>query len=393
MKSPKKDTVIDALESMFTIQRWNFMPRIETWVEAENAAYVAHVAYAIGRASNWDKYKLECVVLRSLLKSLNKYYLTDISLDVVDKIKKDNADNWKELIDNVARGTAQLFPRKISNDILIFLEYSPKYENHIKGKLTQQDDHDIENLVKFSQRLVAKEECETNSKVYSEQYKDIIEKIESRMDRIPNCSEYKKIYERHQKYFLTIKNLKYLRRWNRINRIISTNVLGHTFVVSFLAIILSLQSLRSEDKFNNSENPLYEVVLRSLFHDVPESLTGDIITPVKKRINQEMNDILNKVEADLKESFIKSAPTGVKEDIENYDLLTEISNEKIYSVESMVKDCDRLSAVLECLYEKASGIIKPEIEFAYEEFLQELAKSEWTSVLHFLQIIKESLSK
>ncbi|MGA9108898.1 MAG: hypothetical protein ACLPSL_05660 [Smithella sp.] len=42
-----KDTLVDAITSLFMIQRWNFLPRVETWVEAENVAYSAHIGFAL----------------------------------------------------------------------------------------------------------------------------------------------------------------------------------------------------------------------------------------------------------------------------------------------------------------------------------------------------------
>ena len=381
-----KDSVISALESMFTIQRWNFLPRIETWVEAENAAYVTHVAYAIGRATGLTQEQLECLVLRALLKSLNKHYMTDISLDVRDRLKEKNSKAWTDLINGTAKRTASIFPRKISRDITIFLTSSPSYED----KYAQIKDHDkniIENLVKCSQLLVARQECEINSTIYRADYEPIIRSISSRMDRIEMAGEYKIVWSEHTPYFTTIKNLKYLRRWNRINRIVSSNVLGHTFLVSFLAIILSMLAI---DEIKNGDHFIYKVVLRSLFHDVPESLTGDIITPVKSEIEKYAPKILEDVEKELQDKFVKSAPSGVKMDIEHYELLKEIDNKSIFSFTSMTKDCDRLAAVLECHYEKASGISTHEIDSAYENYLQELAKSEWTSVKDFIRIVKDT---
>ena len=208
------------------------------------------------------------------------------------------------------------------------------------------------------------------------------------MKKIEKAKDYENVWNTHPKYFMAIKNLKYLRRWNRINRIVSSNVLGHTFLVSFLAIILSMLSI---GEMKETNRPLTKVILRSIFHDVPESLTGDIITPVKKEIEKVSPTLLAEVEQDLQRKFVESAPDGVRSDVTSYGLLTEIDNKEIFSVASMTKDCDRLAAVLECLYEKASGISTHEIESAYADYLQDLAKSEWTSVKEFIQIINDSM--
>ena len=48
----KDESLVCALRTLMTLQRWNFMPKIETWVEAENIAYVTHIAYVIAKTKD-----------------------------------------------------------------------------------------------------------------------------------------------------------------------------------------------------------------------------------------------------------------------------------------------------------------------------------------------------
>jgi putative hydrolase of HD superfamily len=323
------------------------------------------------------------------MKSLNKHYMSDISLDVRDRLKSKEPEGWSKLVNTTAIKTSSIFPRNIASQIVVYLMSSPEYE--IDGRACTKDEkRTIEDLVKFSQLIVAKQECEINEKIYSEDYASIISNIKTRLDEFDKSNEYKQAWDASSKYFMTLKKLKYLRRWNRINRMVSTNVLGHTFLVAFLSIMLSMSS---SDEAKNEEHFTYRVVLRSLFHDVPESLTGDIITPVKEEIKKNAGNVLEEVEKDLQKMFVESAPSGVKEDIQQYELLKEIDNKKIFSVSSMTKDCDRLAALFECFYEKASGVLTPEIEYAYGDYIQELSRSEWSSVKDFVKTISDYKAK
>ncbi|MDZ4065040.1 MAG: hypothetical protein U1E22_10295 [Coriobacteriia bacterium] len=65
------DTLFTALGTVLTLQRWNVLPRIETWVEAENAVYVAHVGYVLGRTKGLSNEELLRMMERVLFKSLN----------------------------------------------------------------------------------------------------------------------------------------------------------------------------------------------------------------------------------------------------------------------------------------------------------------------------------
>ncbi len=72
-------SLLDAIQSLFTLQRWNFLPRVETWVEAENVAYSTHIGYALAREqTSLNEQALEKFLIRSLLKSFNKHGLSDV---------------------------------------------------------------------------------------------------------------------------------------------------------------------------------------------------------------------------------------------------------------------------------------------------------------------------
>ena len=380
-----KDSLITALESMLALQRWNFLPRLETWVEAENAAYVTHLGYALGRASGMTQPRIQCLLVRSLLKSLNKHYLTDISIDVRDKLKARNPTAWTNLIDSTAVETSKLFPRKISSVLRKYLTDDPGYlENFPDNKKDAQNQ--IESLIRYAQYKVAHDECSVNAKVYHADYKMIINDLLERVEKIDNHEIYEKLLAGHSSYFIAIKRLKYLRRWNRINRLVATSVMGHTYLVAVLTIMFSLLC---EDETTKNETFFYHAILRALFHDVPESLTGDIITPVKREIEKHDKTLLDDVEEELNQELINSAPRGVQDDIRQINLIEELNTRDIYSVDSLVKDCDRLALLLECIYEKSSGVFTKDIERAFTFHHQELAKSEWTAIREFTRVVTD----
>ena len=163
--------------------------------------------------------------------------------------------------------------------------------------------------------------------------------------------------------------------------------MSHTFIVAFLALLFSKMSEKeiSEHTTDGEEKSsfLYHAILRALFHDVPESLTGDIISPVKQEISKIDKDALKNVEVALKNEIVNSAPLGVQREIEEYHLLEEINKNQPHSVSSLVKDCDMLALVLECLLEKLSGRLVGEMLPVYSKYLNDLQNSEWSHVREF----------
>lgn len=85
--------------------------------------------------------------------------------------------------------------------------------------------------------------------------------------------------------------LRFQKRWAQTQRIPETAVLGHMLVVAIFAYFYSLKVGTCPKRL---ENNFY----CALFHDLPESLTRDIISPVKYGING-LNEIISEYEMRL----------------------------------------------------------------------------------------------
>lgn len=168
---PTVPTLIDATMTLFMLQRWNSLPRVEIWYEAENVAYCAHMGLALGVCADEDvfpNYLLRHFLIRCLLKSLNKHTLSDVSYHVKetlgDLLKKDGDNNtepdefWRELTDKLAvKISRNLFPREIKFDLAPYLKGHPE-----KGDLKKKEWEKIECLCRYVQLKSAYQECETN---------------------------------------------------------------------------------------------------------------------------------------------------------------------------------------------------------------------------------------
>ncbi len=89
--------------------------------------------------------------------------------------------------------------------------------------------------------------------------------------------------------FLTLcGQLRFQKRWSQTPRIPETSVLGHMFIVACYAYFLSLTVKASPQR---SQNDFFA----GLFHDLPEMLTRDIISPVKRSV-QHISDLIKEYE-------------------------------------------------------------------------------------------------
>lgn len=375
------ETLLDAIGVLTSIQRWNLMPRVEVWSEAENIAYYTHLAYGISKLMNLDKEAISSILFRCLLKSFNKHYLSDIVVSTRESIKEIEYHAWEKIVDEAADISARLFPREIQKLVYGFMDYEGSYQSTEKEI--------SEDIILFCQYESAKEECKINKSIYkTPQYDDKLAEIEKKTQGLKSKkSRYEEIYSwyndsKFKKYINLIRQTKFVRRWNRINRTIESTVLAHTFVVSILAIIFS--TLYKFDNGEKDDDLIYGSVLKALFHDIPESLTGDIITPVKSIIDNHVKIKWNGIEKlIIKKNFLAIAPTNIREDIEKYRVLADIGNPELFSFHSLVKECDRLALVMECLFERKAGKIGDEMSRAYEKYIALLQNSEWPRIREF----------
>ena len=343
---------LDAISTLFTLQRWNFVPRIETWVEAENVAYVLHLIYAVGRNANpnLDPPQIEKSLARVLLKSFNKAYLSDISYYTREAIDKVKPGLWGDIEKDAASKTLKLFPKEVHPYIK---------KNLIAGLSDPDDEKKIESkLVSYVQLEVARMERETNKRGYpgNRYYLDLFTVLKGDVKRKRDVAHFRTSFARLDRYGDYIKNMKYLRRWNRLNRSVETSVMSHTFVVAALALVAACIEV-SYSKNKLPEDFIYRAVLRALFHDVPEVFTGDVVTPVKKNIEKLAKCRWSEIEkwrlVPLRDR--KVTPKKLLDDIDHLELFSDLPSNKGDVVGKLVKDCDRLSLLLECVFERSAG--------------------------------------
>ncbi len=82
--------------------------------------------------------------------------------------------------------------------------------------------------------------------------------------------------------------LRFQKRWSQTPRIPETSVLGHMFIVACYAYFFSLALHSCRQMAQNN-------FFAGLFHDLPELLTRDIISPVKRSV-QRIGDLIKEYE-------------------------------------------------------------------------------------------------
>jgi putative hydrolase of HD superfamily len=189
------------------------------------------------------------------------------------------------------------------------------------------------------------------------------------------------------KFAFMCGRLRFQKRWSQTPRIPETSVLGHMFIVACLAYFFSIAVGACPVRRHNN-------FYAGLFHDIPELLTRDIISPVKSSV-QGIGDLIREyegreIEHRLFSILDRSVYAGLVDRL-SYFLGIEVGSEfeatilqdgaaRIVSWEQlqgrynedrfcpkdgrMLKICDHLAAFLEAYTALSNGITNSHLQQA-----------------------------
>lgn len=175
------------------------------------------------------------------------------------------------------------------------------------------------------------------------------------------------------KFIDLVGQLRFQKRWAQSPRVPETSVMGHVLIVAILGYFCAAELGACDERIVND-------FLCGLFHDLPEVLTRDIISPVKTSV-EGLDDLIKDIEKrQVAEKLLPLLPWGWHEEIiyftqnefTNRIMLdgvpTEVSEEELngkYNVDGhgykavdgrMLKGCDHLAAFVEADLSTEYGI-------------------------------------
>ena len=147
-------------------------------------------------------------------------------------------------------------------------------------------------------------------------------------------------------FFAMLSRMKYIFRWSLMRNTRTENVCEHTQEVTVIAHALALLHNK---RFGGNVN-VEHCVLLSMYHDVPEILTGDLPTPVKYN-DVAIRDEYRRVERLSAERLLRQLPPDLEEDYRPLLLPDEADETEL----RIVKAADKLSALIKCIEELKAG--------------------------------------
>ncbi|WP_297810168.1 HD domain-containing protein [uncultured Helicobacter sp.] len=351
------------------IRRWNDQATPVEFLEIDKQAHKIVLAYLLAHfeiLENKQTINFERLILQFCYEFFERIILTDIKPPVFHKLVKHHN---KALVDFVC---AQL-----EEDLkgFGFLETMREY---LYGKVDNLE----KEILKASHYYASKWEFDIiyhfNPRMYDVQ--NIKNAIDKQVHEYYHLAGVQRImYEELCEIVDMFGQLRFQKRWSQTPRVPCTSVLGHTLIVALCAYLLG---------YDLKFSPKMQVqhFFCGLFHDLPEILTRDIISPIKNNV-EGLDKFIKQIEEEaVQEKILKIVPNSIAKEIVYYtqneftnrykkddeiflsskkgeEFLQEIelesSDEPIFG--EFLKYCDHLSAFLEAKISIEHGIKSKEL--------------------------------
>ena len=266
-----------------SIQRWNDHIRPLEFTEIDKQAHKAIIALLLAKfeeEENKRKIDWKKLIEGLIFEILHRIKLTDIKPTVFHRVmlkKRKELNDWvfKELeqpLRDIERG--EFYNR--------FKTYFNNERYGVFEKRIIQAAHYLATYWEFNiiYHVSPKTHLLENTKI------EIESKIEDHYDLIG----VQRIYLKKKSFtFLDLcSQLRFQQRWAQTPRVPKTSVLGHMLIVAILTYV-SLLELEA------CKNRLVYSFYAALFHDLPEVITRDIVSPVKRSVT-ELEEIIKEYE-------------------------------------------------------------------------------------------------
>lgn len=404
----EKNLILKIFEG-FSIQRWNDLIRPFELVEMDKAGEKMVLAYIIGKfeENKGNKIDWHWIIYASLFDLLRKIALCDIKAPVQQMLKKEFPEEYLRLNEWVLSQYSNLMDKKL------FSEFSD-YVYAKSGTTTISDElKKTVRVYEAAHKFATIRELEMISVVNEkERLADIKTELEEQIQPYLEFEGLQKLmtHQKAFKFLLKIEQLRFQTRWNQTPRVPATSVLGHCFYVAIMTLLLGRES-----NPNMCRQRVINNFFSALFHDLPESVTRDIISPVKQAtddlpniVKKIENEIVSKELVPLMEDFFvnqviyfttdefsnRIQDKAGKIQIVSYEELNEKYNDdKFQPVDGkLVRICDHLSALMEANISIKHGITSEHLEVGLDATVNHYEKNQVINGINvndfFTKIIK-----
>lgn len=253
----------------FSIERWNDLVRPFPLVEMDKTAEKAVLAYMIGKteeargnAIDWD-----AIIYGTFFDLLRKIALCDIKSPVQRMIKREYPEEYVRLNEWVIDQYRPVIADSSLLDAFSAHLFAPRGESDLTAR-----------VLRAAHKYSAMREIEMiRPSNEPSRLVEIDRGLASDLDGLLDLRGLSLLVDKKRPYefIMQIERLRLQTRWNQTPRVPGTSVLGHSYYVAALTLLMGRE-------IGCDSARVYGNFFSALFHDLPEAVTRDIISPVKQ---------------------------------------------------------------------------------------------------------------
>ena len=376
------ENLIERFYESASMNRWNDHIRPVELTELDKQAHKMVIAYVIANFEEKDRnaeINWQNLIEGGIFEFLHRTILTDIKPPVFHKMMEEKGESLNKHVLKLLESDMNGLSREFKENFERYL-FDSKYAQ-LEKKILKAAHYMATN---WEFRII----YHTSPFIYGiEETKEAIEnQIEDHFDLI---GVQKLSLEKKSFGFIDLcGQLRFQERWAHSPRLPKTSVLGHMYIVAITSYLFSLEN-------NSCKKRLYNNFFTGLFHDLPEVLTKDIISPVKGSV-EGLEDIIKEYEENqMKTRLLPLLPLSWREEMRYFtqdefenkikindkihkgikfkELNGKYNKNKFQPLDGkLIKACDKLAAFIEADFSIKHGITSKHLEEGrkniYEDF-------------------------
>ncbi|MEE0409321.1 MAG: HD domain-containing protein, partial [Clostridia bacterium] len=321
-------SLITLIYETASIQRWNDHIRPSAgFTELDKQAHKMFYAYVLAKCEGEEHIDMQKLVEGGIAEFFHRCILTDIKPPIYHKLMQEKGEQINKWVIEQLRPSME----KLGGG---FFERLEKYfldDNYavLEKKILNAAHYYASN---WEFRII----YSMNKYTYD------IEKVKAgTYDDLKACNTFDGFtrFERDaflQDFMSLIGKLRYQQRWAKAVRMPQTYVMGHMLVVAILSYFMTLE-LESPCKKRLVNN-----FFAGLFHDVPEALTRDIVSPIKKSV-EGLGEILAEIESEQMHKVVYPMLPEEWHDEISYFTNDEFASKILVEGEPVIKSSDEIN--------------------------------------------------
>ena len=327
------------------MHRWNDHLRPVDLTEMDKQAHKAAISWLLGKyeEKNGRKVDWRRLIEHQMFSFIQRSVMTDLKPQVFHKIVQDRKAEVNAFV-------ISEFDRLVPNP-------DPGFRDRLVSYLDSDSRSLEDEIVRAAHYLATRWEFnliyDSNRSLYGIDVtrQEIDEQIDQHRD-LAGVSEITTERSNAFNFVDLIGQLRFQQRWARTPRIPKTTVLGHSLLVANAMYLHEIDS-------GASDRQIYNDYYTGLFHDLPEVLTKDVITPIKVNVSG-LASVLEEYERILVEEKILPLIDPDWHDEFRFMVLDPFSDEddERFGIRNGydLKTCDNLAAYMEAFISIRYGV-------------------------------------